>query len=264
MAIHIGDTRKIYQVAQPCSVEVLLQLDQPLKQGGHIQFQFPNSWSLINGPSYTRKFQFIDPKEAHWQWAQEANIPGVFVTLPADERNPKELTGHHNVYFHEIETMEHYRAIYGNCENPPPNNFHRFQDAKAFDVMIIPHHTGSMFGNLSAGIGSAVDWDAIDDHGLRPVMDIYSHHGQSEAYNPQHFLAYEINRMRNPEHRTNTSVPGPFYAQDYWIQLKRIGVIASSDEHSGQGGRCHGGITVIFPGDACHDWGVNGMEVRLV
>ncbi|XOF34132.1 MAG: DUF3604 domain-containing protein [Candidatus Electrothrix sp. YB6] len=80
-------------------------------------------------------------------------------------------------------------------------------------------------------------------------MEIYSHHGQSEAYNPQHMLAYEWNRMRNPERRANTSVPGPFYAQNYWMQGKRIGVIASSDEHSGQAGRRHGGIAAVFAGN---------------
>jgi hypothetical protein len=80
-------------------------------------------------------------------------------------------------------------------------------------------------------------------------MEIYSHHGQSEFYCPSHLLAYECNRMRNPERRANTSVPGPYYAQDYWMKGKRIGVIASSDEHSGQGGRRHGGIAAVFAGD---------------
>lgn len=72
------------------------------------------------------------------------------------------------------------------------------------------------------------------------------HHGQSEAYSPQHILAYEFNRMRNPERRGNTSVPGPYYAQNYWIKGRRIGIIASSDEHSGQGGRRHGGLAAVF------------------
>ncbi len=42
---------------------------------------------------------------------------------------------------------------------------------------------------------------------------------------------------------------GPYYAQDYWSQGRRIGVIASSDEHSGQGGRRHGGITAVLAND---------------
>ena len=479
MTIHIKNTQQIYRVAQPCSVEIFLELDRSLDQRDNIRFQFPNSWSLVTGPSYTREFQYSDPKAKHYvsvaatggiqakfklsiqnrhlyypkgiarhgrlitakliegnipagtpiriryentiapyvseteemwirvneempehppvlkttagpheyfrvivpsragrgkefdvllvsldrfdnasstafkgevlslmddtviakdisfsgmlrvpvkiaqqgvyrfhfqdtvsnavkvgdnthgpywgdthihtklshdaqgmapytyarevsgldfaavtdhweslgpegyriarQWAEEANIPGVFVTLPADERNPKELTGHHNVYFCGIEAMDRYQAIYGENEDPPANSFSRLQDAEASEVMVIPHHTGIQWGDLSrTDTGAAVNWDAADDKGLRPVMEIYSHHGQSETYNPQHFLAYEWNRMRNPERRANTSVPGPFYAQDYWIQRKRIGVIASSDEHSGQGGRRHGGIAAVF------------------
>ncbi|MCI5223346.1 MAG: DUF3604 domain-containing protein, partial [Candidatus Electrothrix sp. AR4] len=213
------------------------------------------------------------------KWAEEANIPEVFVTLPADERNPDELTGHHNVYFSGSKTMDRYQPIHDE-NDPSVNSFSRLQEGEGSEVMIIPHHTGIMFGDLHADVGSVistrptifcycmkllhlisgcleknntrkflneyVDWNAADDKRLRPVMEIYSHHGQSEVYNPQHLLAYENNRMRNPERRANTSAPGPFYAQDYWMQEKRIGVIASSDEHSGQGGRRHGGITAVF------------------
>ncbi|MFH1968752.1 MAG: DUF3604 domain-containing protein [Verrucomicrobiota bacterium] len=181
------------------------------------------------------------------KWAKDANVPGAFVTIPGYERNPMELTGHHNVYFRDLAGMNCRVAIPGKNENVPANSFLHLQDADASAAMLIPHHTGINFGDLPrTGIGCSVDWDACDDRGLRPVMEIYSHHGQSEQYNPQHLLAYEWNRMRNSERRANTSVPGPFYAQDYWMKGKRIGVIASSDEHSGQGGRCHGGIAAVF------------------
>ncbi|XOF34131.1 MAG: hypothetical protein ACL93V_02190 [Candidatus Electrothrix sp. YB6] len=71
------------------------------------------------------------------QWAEQANRPGVFVALLADERNPKELNGHHNVYLPEIGTMERYQAAHdeynGDSENDaaPPNSFSRLQDAEA-------------------------------------------------------------------------------------------------------------------------------------
>ena len=42
------------------------------------------------------------------------------------------------------------------------------------------------------------------------------------------------------------SVPGPHYAQDYWAAGRRLGVNGSSDEHSGQGGRQHGGIAAVW------------------
>lgn len=181
------------------------------------------------------------------QWAEDANTPGSFVSLLADERNPEELTGHHNAYFRDLGIMNCYKAIKAEDDDVFANSLSKLQNTSPSEVMLIPHHTGISFGDLpQSGIGCAVNWDAVDDKGLRPVMEIYSHHGQSELYNPTHLLAYEWNRMRNPERRANTSVPGPFYAQDYWRAGKRIGVIASSDEHSGQGGRRHGGISAVF------------------
>lgn len=181
------------------------------------------------------------------EWAEDAHVPGTFVTIPADERNPRELHGHHNIYFHDPDVMRRFLAIQTDAAAEPANSFRFLRDADPGQVMLIPHHTGISFGDLKPGNrGGAIQWDITDDHGLRPVMEIYSHHGQSEVYNPQHLLAYEWNRMRNPERRANTSVPGPHYAQNYWMAGHRIGVIGSSDEHSGQGGRRHGGIAAVF------------------
>ena len=181
------------------------------------------------------------------EWAEKAHVPGTFVTIPADERNPRELQGHHNIYFHDLGVMKRFLSIQEDTSGEPANSFRFLRDADPGQVMLIPHHTGILFGDLKPGSqGSAIQWDITDDHGLRPVMEIYSHHGQSEVYNPQHLLAYEWNRMRNPERRANTSVPGPHYAQNYWMAGHRIGVIGSSDEHSGQGGRRHGGIAAVF------------------
>ena len=180
-------------------------------------------------------------------WAQEANEPGRFVTILADERNPRALTGHHNLYFRDVEAFREQRAFPGQGSKRSMDG--EAQHLQALDpsrAMVIPHHTGISFGDLpKRGIGSAVDWEAWEDRGLRPLIEVYSHHGQSESYHPQHVLAYEYNRMRNPERRANTSVPGPHYAQDYWMAGRRIGAIASSDEHSGQGGRRQGGIAAV-------------------
>jgi hypothetical protein len=171
-------------------------------------------------------------------WADAATKPGTFVAIPADERNPREWTGHHNIYFRDTNEFI-ANAVRDDAGEPIP------RDPES--VMVIPHHTGiSWGGGPTAGMGAAVDWDAVDDAGLRPVMEIYSHHGQSEYYAPQHALAYEFNRMRNPERRTNRSTFGPFYAQDYLVAGKRIGFIGSSDQHTGQGGRRHGGIAAVF------------------
>jgi len=183
------------------------------------------------------------------QWAEEANASGQFVTLFADERNPDILHGDHNIYIRDKAHFLKYAAKPGNepfCEPEATEESLRALDPSK--VMLIPHHTGLSWRNLPEnGRGRAIDLDVHNDYGLRPVMEIYSHHGQSEHYAPQHILSYEFNRMRNPERRSNASVPGgPYYAQDYWMNGRRMGVIGSSDEHSGQGGRRHGGLTAVW------------------
>ena len=182
------------------------------------------------------------------KWANDACEPGRFVTVLADERNPRPLTGHHNIYFCDEESFLAHAAK--GDYRPPADRAEAEKWMGTLDpskVMLIPHHTGIAWRKKPAeGVGAAVDMDAVDDLGLRPVMEVYSHHGQSETYAPQHVLAYEFNRMRNPERRGNVSVHGPYYAQAYWMAGRRFGVIGSSDEHSGQGGRRHGGLAAVF------------------
>jgi hypothetical protein len=186
------------------------------------------------------------------EWRRRHHQDGRFVTIPADERNPRAWTGHHNVYCRTEEALKRLAAPGGAPRFPEPDDPDNAPFAE--DVMVIPHHTGITFGDYTgADRGAAVDVDAVEDGGLRPVMEIYSHHGQSDVYAPQHVLAYEFNRMRNLERRANSSVPGPHYAQDYWKAGRRFGVIASSDEHSGQGGRRHGGIAAVWADELTRD-----------
>ena len=60
MKIHITNTRQIYEVTKPCSVEIPLELDTP-NTGDRIHSV---SKQLVagNSPSYTRKFQFDNLK----------------------------------------------------------------------------------------------------------------------------------------------------------------------------------------------------------
>jgi hypothetical protein len=183
------------------------------------------------------------------EWAREAYVPGEFVTLLGDERNPKHFTGDHNIY---VRDEEHFLAYAARSGNPPfsdPYAGDQLQDAIDPSVaMFVPHHTGIAWRDLSSGssVMTAVDIAACDDYGLRHVMEIYSHHGQSELWSPQHILSYELNRMRRQERRSNVSFPGPYYAQDYWMMGRRLGVIGSSDEHTAQPGRRHGGIAAVW------------------
>ena len=180
--------------------------------------------------------------------AEQAHDPGRFVTLLADERNPAAWTGHHNIYFRNHDAFAEYRDDPDAQANPHNPEFDLTRVATdPPELMIVPHHTGIAFGDLPRDREArGVDLDAVDDRGLRPVVEIYSHHGQSEQYAPQHALAYELNRMRRPERRANTCIPGPFYAHDYWMAGRRLGVIGSSDDHAGQAGIRHGGIAAAW------------------
>ncbi|UCH62083.1 MAG: DUF3604 domain-containing protein [Fidelibacterota bacterium] len=197
----------------------------------------------------------------HWQslgqggyqqtikWAREAYEPGRFVTLLGDERNPGQFTGHHNLYHRDEESFTASAATRGNAifaDAQQEGHLQAMLDPSR--AILIPHHTGLGWRRISldGSLSEAIDLDACDDQGLRPVMEIYSHHGQSELWNPQHILSYEHNRMRRPERRSNVSISGPYYAQSYWMKERRLGVIGSSDEHSSQAGRRHGGIAAVW------------------
>jgi hypothetical protein len=186
------------------------------------------------------------------EWTEKAHKDGKFVVLPADERNPPGLTGHHNVYFRDMDTFWKNRELARDYERLDTEK--QAMDLKKLDpakVMLIPHHTGIGWGgNLrDASKRKGMVWDRWEESTLlRPLVEIYSHHGQSELYCPQHALAYETNRMRNPERRGNLSTHGPYYAQDFWKAGKKVGVICSSDVHSGQGGKAHGGIAAVSCG----------------
>lgn len=198
-------------------------------------------WSSLGPPGY----------EENVRWAEEANRPGQFVTLFADERNPKGLMGHHNVYFQTREDFERFAWFTYDPEYVPDyeRRFYEELPRRSPDgAMVVPHHTGISFGRGSA----AIDAEAFGRSGLpermRPVMEVFSMHGQSERYAPGEPLSYERHRNTELEGRVNRSVPGPHYARDYWKQGYKLGVIGSSDCHSGQPGRSFSGIAGVMAG----------------
>jgi len=79
-----------------------------------------------------------------------------------------------------------------------------------------------------------------------PLLEIYSQHGLSELYCPEHILSYEFNRTRGKENKYATSVNAPVYARDAWSQGRRFGVVASSDDHMAQPGKPVKGLAAVF------------------
>lgn len=184
------------------------------------------------------------------EWARGGAVPGRFVTILGDERNPPEWGGgNHNIYFRSEESFAMYRALRPSTLFPVLKEGEKRPVPEPSQVMLIPHHSGVSFGDWTGREkGSAVQWEYADDRGLRPAVEIYSLHGQSELYSPQHARSYESNGLRSADRFVNTSVPGPYYAQDWWIAGRRIGTIASSDDHAGRGGQREGGVAAVFAG----------------
>jgi len=173
-------------------------------------------------------------------WAASANEPGRFVTLPAFEvALPDEYGGaHYNFYFRSVEAfhdMRHRDLVKTVTEGPE-------QDAPdPSEMMFFSHHTGIN--------GYPCDITDLATPEYCPAVEIYSHHGQSEYYAPQHVLGYEFNRLRKPERRVNSSVHGPHYVQNFWAQGYRLAAIGSSDDHCAQPGRRHNGIAGVRADD---------------
>ncbi len=168
--------------------------------------------------------------------ANQANQPGRFVTLVAYENGLGAPSGHHNTY---------YLGANGRCwlKSEFEGDIEKLNALIPADqAMNIPHHSAISFGRTPTG--GTVDF-AKTDLAHSPVIEIYSHHGQSERYAPDHVNAYEFNRWHKAGERTNRSIPGHF-AQDAWRMGKRLGVICSSDDHYGQGGLDFEGIAGVF------------------
>jgi hypothetical protein len=180
--------------------------------------------------------------------------PGRFVTLHAYEASFGTPYGHHNVYFRGgpgpllapgdgVGLPELWKAL------------------AAGSALTIPHHTGK----FPAG----VLWD-VHDAGFRRNIEIYSAHGLSEAFDPEHPLAFEQSDFTGP----SQSATGPRFAQDAWARGLTLSTIAASDDHRAQPGKAHWGLAAVHASgltreaifDALYDrrtYGTTGARILL-
>ncbi|OGS36147.1 MAG: hypothetical protein A2293_04500 [Elusimicrobia bacterium RIFOXYB2_FULL_49_7] len=163
---------------------------------GDIPFEYARDASGLDFAAVTDHVDSIGPDGYRIlkDWHACTHADGRFVAIPADERSPVSLGGHHNLYFADWETFERHFSPCGTLDKSAVAAQSR--DLQLLDpqyAMLIPHHTGINFRSLPKPPykGCVVDWNDWNDPGLRPVMEIYSHHGQSELYAPDHPLAYE-------------------------------------------------------------------------
>jgi len=181
--------------------------------------------------TYRQGLEYTPPEwEKTRQLVNEYYWPGEFVTLLGYEWTISTPYGHHNVYFRGTE-----EEILRGEDHPTLEELWAALEGKA--ALTIPHHTGKRFG---AGDSKAVDWSYRNEE-LQTTVEIYSKHGQSEYYDPDHPLSYD-----NVSPAGGTSIAGPHYVRDAWVAGQRLGVIASSDDHSATPGQPHLGLAAVY------------------
>jgi hypothetical protein len=165
------------------------------------------------------------------KWAADFDDPGRFVTILGFEGGS--LRGiHHNLYYRRgdvdiVDGFESERTSY-------PDEVFRAH-LERHEVLSQLHQSGTCSTDMREPF-----------YPQTRLIEIFSSWGQSEYYNPDHALSYEINRVRYPETRLTVSGRGPFYARDAWAEGKRYVTIASSDDHFGQPGKAHRGIAGVL------------------
>jgi hypothetical protein len=162
--------------------------------------------------------------------------PGRFATILGYEATFPAPWAHHNVYFRddgEVRIGRHNGTVQD-----------LWQQLVAGEAMTIPHHTGVRFSpkanNIPGGTDPNIDWQYANDT-FRRVVEIYSGHGFSEYFDPDHPLAYQ-----HCDFSLNDSAVGPHYAQDGWLTGQRLGTICSSDNHQAQPGRRQTGLAAVW------------------
>lgn len=169
--------------------------------------------------------------------ARRFNEPGRFATILAYEATFGHPWGHHNVFFRSDDG-----PVLGADRGTLLDLWKVLNEGNAITV---PHHTGVHFapwaeGHIPGTVTPNPDWQYHNSE-FRRLIEIYSAHGQSEAYGPDHPLSYE-----NCPFTFNTSSDGPYYASDAWLRGYELGVVGSSDDHRGQPGRGEYGLAALF------------------
>lgn len=165
-------------------------------------------------------------------WAREHDDPGHFVTILGYEGGVTGKSFHHNNYYRHLDVeMEGLPFEHG---SHLPEAVLREQLAKHGALSQL-HQSGTCATDMREPYFPQTR-----------LLEIYSHWGQSEYYNPDHTLAYETSRVSYPETRLTISGRGPFYARDAWAEGKRYVTIGSSDDHNGQPGKAHRGVAAVY------------------
>ncbi len=163
---------------------------------------------------------------------EKYNDPPAFITIHAYECSFGTPYGHHNVFF---------RGEPGALLNPQTATLPELWKAlETGSALTIPHHTGKFPKNIDF---------SVHDPELRRNFEIYSGHGLSEAYNPDHPLSFEHSWFTSD----SVSKKEPSYAQDVWARGIYLSTVASSDDHRAQPGKPFYGLTAVRATDRTRD-----------
>lgn len=181
--------------------------------------------------------QGIDNQE--WQELKDCsthyNAENEFITFMGYEISDQAPTGHYNFIFSYKEEDIDKIPVWDNDNNFEIMDRYRIADSldKDIKVMIIPHHTGKDFFDPLDEKSCVISFGGeFASQKYKRVIEIFSHHGESEYYNPNSPISYE-----NMDKKSAESNNGPHYAQDAWALNEQLGVIASTDDHSSQPGK---------------------------
>lgn len=199
------------------------------------------------------------------EWARQIaeiranHVPGKFIPLIGYENSFLYPTGHYNIIFN-VKDEE--------LENVPMWTMRNVNDIQTvwslsqernIDVLTIPHHCGKVFNADAEGVEckNCNTFGGIQANSkYKRLLEIYSFHGLSESYNPNHNLNY-TNRSSIAR-----SFDGPNYAQDAWAIGERLGVIASSDDHTGHPGSIINGVAAVYANELDRDTLFSGLKNR--
>ena len=190
-------------------------------------FRYARYASLLDVYSATDHNDRRSMSQEDWQqnvaYTEKWHEPGAFATILGYEASFGAPYGHHNVYYRSGEGWLYYHDE----ENPEEIWQRGERDNLAGEMFTIPHHTG---GFARPGGGVKHDW-RIHDPRFRPSIEIYSSHGLSEEYAPDHPISMDVSDFTF----NGPGDPGN-YAVDAWLAGLKLGVIGSSDNHGSQPG----------------------------
>ncbi|MCO5230095.1 MAG: hypothetical protein M9958_02950 [Chitinophagales bacterium] len=190
------------------------------------------------------------------EWArQKAEViashqPGKFIPFIGYENSFLYPTGHYNMIFNVKDE---------NIDDVPMWPMRVVKDIQTIwslaqqqniDMLTIPHHCGKVFNVSSEGseCKNCNTFGGIQyNEKYKRLIEIYSFHGLSESYDPDHNLSY-YNRSKIAR-----SFNGPNYAQDAWALGEKLGVIASSDDHFGHPGSIVNGVAAVLANELDRD-----------